>query len=139
MNRNSHNAVHGDRRGPWGVGEDAEKRTHDEEGSIHGGADYWDFEGGGSRGSSQGPEPEVQDLRSDLPPLEGEVRGLEVSEARRLRQFEDENGRLKHLLAEEILDIQDKEKAGAEPMFAHGLKRRAAEGQKERITPNLIG
>ena len=30
--------------------------------------------------------------------------GLEVSDARRLRQLEDENSRLKHLLAEERLD-----------------------------------
>jgi putative transposase len=32
--------------------------------------------------------------------------GLEVSEARRLRQLEDENRRLKHLVAEQVLDIQ---------------------------------
>ena len=32
--------------------------------------------------------------------------GLEVSEARRLRQLEDENPRLKHLVAEQALDIQ---------------------------------
>jgi putative transposase len=32
--------------------------------------------------------------------------GLEVSEARRLRQLEDENRRLKHLVAEQVLNIQ---------------------------------
>ena len=32
--------------------------------------------------------------------------GLEVSEARRLRQLEDENRRLKHLVAEQVLDLQ---------------------------------
>jgi putative transposase len=32
--------------------------------------------------------------------------GLEISEARRLRQLEDENRRLKHLVAEQMLDIQ---------------------------------
>jgi len=32
--------------------------------------------------------------------------GLEVSEARRLRQLEDENRRLKHIVAEQMLDIQ---------------------------------
>jgi putative transposase len=32
--------------------------------------------------------------------------GLEVSEARRLRQLEDENRRLKHIVAEQVLDIQ---------------------------------
>jgi len=31
--------------------------------------------------------------------------GLEVSEARRLRQLEDENARLKRLVAEQALDI----------------------------------
>jgi len=32
--------------------------------------------------------------------------GLEVSEARRLRQLEDQNRRLKHIVAEQVLDIQ---------------------------------
>ena len=32
--------------------------------------------------------------------------GLEVSEAQRLRQLEDENRRLKHIVAEQVLDIQ---------------------------------
>ena len=32
--------------------------------------------------------------------------GLEVSEARRLRQLEDENRRLKQIVAEQALDIQ---------------------------------
>jgi putative transposase len=32
--------------------------------------------------------------------------GLEVGEARRLRQWEDENRRRKHIVAEQVLDIQ---------------------------------
>ncbi len=32
--------------------------------------------------------------------------GLEVSEARRLRQLEDENRRLKQIVAEQALDLQ---------------------------------
>ena len=32
--------------------------------------------------------------------------GMDVSEARRLRQLEDENRRLKHIVAEQTLDIQ---------------------------------
>ncbi|SUX55250.1 Transposase [Chromobacterium vaccinii] len=32
--------------------------------------------------------------------------GIEVSEARRLKQLEDENNRLKRLVAEQALDIQ---------------------------------
>jgi putative transposase len=36
--------------------------------------------------------------------LKGKYGGLEVSDARRLRQLEDENGKLKRLLAESVLD-----------------------------------
>ena len=36
--------------------------------------------------------------------LKGKYGGLELSEARRLRQLEDENGKLKRLLAESVLD-----------------------------------
>ena len=36
--------------------------------------------------------------------MESEVRGLEVWEARRLKALEDENRRLKRLLAESMLD-----------------------------------
>ncbi len=32
--------------------------------------------------------------------------GLEISDAKRLRQLEDENRRLKHLVADQSLDIQ---------------------------------
>jgi len=38
--------------------------------------------------------------------LEGEVRGMDVNEARRLKQLEDENRRLKHLVADLTLDNQ---------------------------------
>jgi len=31
--------------------------------------------------------------------------GMDVSEARRLKQLEDENRRLKHIVAEQVLDI----------------------------------
>jgi putative transposase len=36
--------------------------------------------------------------------LEGEVRGVDVCEAKRLKQLEDENAKLKKLLAEAMLD-----------------------------------
>lgn len=36
--------------------------------------------------------------------LKGEYGGMEVSDARRLRQLEDENGKLKRLLAGSMLD-----------------------------------
>jgi putative transposase len=37
--------------------------------------------------------------------VEGPLRCLEVSEARRLKALEDENRRLKKLLAEAVLDV----------------------------------
>jgi putative transposase len=37
--------------------------------------------------------------------LKSKYGGLEVSDARRLRQLEDENGKLKRLLADSMLDI----------------------------------
>lgn len=42
----------------------------------------------------------------DLLCLARQVRGLGVSEAQRLRQLEDENRRLKHLVADLTLDNQ---------------------------------
>ena len=36
--------------------------------------------------------------------LKGKYGGIEVSDARRLRQLEDENGKLKRLLADSMLD-----------------------------------
>jgi hypothetical protein len=35
-----------------------------------------------------------------------EVWGMEVSEARRLRELEEENARLKRLVADQVIDIQ---------------------------------
>ena len=45
-----------------------------------------------------------RDLGAELLPLEGQIGGMEVSEARRLRELEAENGKLKRLLAEAHLD-----------------------------------
>jgi putative transposase len=44
------------------------------------------------------------DQLCDVSQVEGEYGGLEVSEARQLRQLEDENARLKRLLADAMLD-----------------------------------
>ena len=48
--------------------------------------------------------PAARDLGRDFLQVESEVRRLEVSEARRLKSLEDENRRLKKLLAESMLD-----------------------------------
>ena len=44
--------------------------------------------------------------REDVQALEGEGRRLELSEKQRLKQVEDENRRLKQIVAEQTLDIQ---------------------------------
>jgi putative transposase len=39
-------------------------------------------------------------------PVESKFGGLELSEARRLRQLEEENRQLKHIVAEQAVDIR---------------------------------
>jgi hypothetical protein len=48
--------------------------------------------------------PAAWDQHGDVLCLEGEVRGHGVSEARRLKALEDENTKLKKLLADAMLD-----------------------------------
>ena len=48
--------------------------------------------------------PQARDQQCHLLQVEGQVWGLEVSDARRLKALEDENGKLKKLLAETMLD-----------------------------------
>ena len=49
---------------------------------------------------------EVQHQRCDLLQLEAKYGGMDVDEARRLRALEDENGRLKRLVADQAVQIQ---------------------------------
>ena len=49
--------------------------------------------------------PQIRCERRDLLHLAQEVRGMEVSEARRLKALEEENARLKKLLAESMMDV----------------------------------
>ena len=48
--------------------------------------------------------PPARRERRDLLQVEAKYGGLEVSDARRLRQLEDENTKLKRLLADAMLD-----------------------------------
>jgi len=48
----------------------------------------------------------VRDERRHLLQLEGEVAGLTVSELKRLKALEDENHRLKQIVADQALDIR---------------------------------
>jgi len=49
--------------------------------------------------------PQARDQRRDVLHLAHEIGGMEVSEARKLKALEDENRKLKKLLAESMLDV----------------------------------
>jgi hypothetical protein len=68
------------------------------------GADHRDPARAGGRRSGQGDRPSSWDLGAELLSLEGQVRRMEVPDARRLRELKAENGKLKRLLAEAHLD-----------------------------------
>jgi hypothetical protein len=48
--------------------------------------------------------PQARHQQRDVLQMEGQVRRLEVSDAKRLKALEDENAKLKKLLAEAMLD-----------------------------------
>jgi hypothetical protein len=48
--------------------------------------------------------PAARDLKRDILQVEGKVRRARGSDARRLKALEDENRRLKRLLADSLLD-----------------------------------
>ena len=48
--------------------------------------------------------PQARDVERDLLRVEANFGGLEVSDAKRLRALEEENARLKRLLADTMLD-----------------------------------
>lgn len=48
--------------------------------------------------------PQARDFGRDLLQLEAKYGGMEVSEAKRLKALEEENAKLKKLLAEQMLD-----------------------------------
>ena len=50
--------------------------------------------------------PAPRDLGRDLLYLAQQVGGLEISELRRLRQLEEENRRLKAIVADQALDLR---------------------------------
>jgi hypothetical protein len=83
---------------------DAKKSDENEAEQVQRGADHRDLEGAGSWDGDGGCMPSARDQHGDLLQLEVEVRRLEVSEAKRLRALEEENTRLKKLLAETMLD-----------------------------------
>src|SRR2546425_5375974 len=67
-------------------------------------ADHRNPEARRGRVDDGGVMPAARDRRADLLPLEGEVGGMDGGEAKRLKQLEDENRKLKHVVAELTLD-----------------------------------
>ena len=61
--------------------------------------------GAGGGGDDGGCMPQARNFGSHFLQMESQVRPLEVSDAKRLKSLEDENGKLKKLLAEAMLDI----------------------------------
>jgi hypothetical protein len=56
--------------------------------------------------SECGVKPRARSFGGDLPSLEAKYGGLDINEARRLRELEQENRRLKAAVAELTLDKQ---------------------------------
>jgi hypothetical protein len=80
-----------------------EGRT-DEASTVHGRSDHWGAEGARGGGEDGGSGAQAWRLGSDALQLEAKCGGMDVSEAKRLKQLEDENAKLKKLLAEQMLD-----------------------------------
>ena len=77
---------------------------HDEEEKVHGRADHWDFAGAGSRREDLRPCAQVRVSETTLYNWKAKFGGMDVSEAKRLKALEEENAKLKKLLADQMLD-----------------------------------
>src|ERR1700687_1188130 len=68
------------------------------------GADRGRAEAGGGGSASGGTDPAGGDQRADAVSMEEAVQGLETDQVRQFKQLQEENGRLKRLVAELTLD-----------------------------------
>jgi putative transposase len=68
---------------------------------VHRRADHWRSARAGSRDGGGGGMPQT---RQSQPAWKAKFGGMSVSDAKRLKQLEEENARLKKLLAEAMLD-----------------------------------
>src|SRR5262249_52478991 len=80
------------------------EETDHEANSVHRRADHWDFAGGGNGCCDDRYLLQTRNLQRNVLQMEGQVRWSGVSDAKRLRALEDENAKLKKLLAEAMLD-----------------------------------
>lgn len=80
------------------------RRFPDETQALRGTADYFDPEGAAGRpaGTGAGPPPRV--VETTIYRWKSKYGGMEIGEAAPLRKLEQENARLKQLLAEAELD-----------------------------------
>src|SRR6266403_127684 len=71
---------------------------------VHGRADYRDFAGAGGRGEDGRGLRQARDQQRDVLQMEGQVWRSRSDDTKRLKALEDENAKLKKLLAEAMLD-----------------------------------
>lgn len=74
--------------------------------AIYRRADYWVSEAGRVRCTGQGVMPAARIQRCIILSWRAKFGGMSVPDAKRLRELEAENSRLKKLLAESILDAE---------------------------------
>src|SRR3972149_2169614 len=79
-------------------------RRTDEKVEVYRRADHRGAQGARGGDAGEGVVPAAGSRCRDAVPLETEVWGMEVSEARRLHALEDENRRLKRIVADLALD-----------------------------------
>jgi putative transposase len=81
-----------------------EQGRTDEASAVHGRADHWGVEEARGRGEDRGFGAQASVSEATLYNWKAKYGGMDVSEAKRLKQLEDENAKLKKLLAEQMLD-----------------------------------
>ena len=62
------------------------------------------FEGAGGGDEDRRCLPQARDLGSNVLQIQAKFGGMDVSDARKLKALEEENAKLKKLLAEQVLD-----------------------------------
>ena len=80
------------------------KGRTDEADKVHGRADHRDLTRTGGGRAGGGPVPQARGQLADGLQVEGQVRRHGGSDAKRLRGLEDENAKLKRMLADAMLD-----------------------------------
>jgi Transposase len=76
----------------------------DEAIEVYGRADHCGATGAGGGAFDRRGLPQARDRHGDVYGWKAKFGGMDVSEAKRLKQLEDENAKLKRLLADAMLD-----------------------------------